>query len=115
MPLVVIRKPTPYSNKVIEFIERHSLINIIFCDIVQNEDLPGIYQMADLFVYPSIFEGFGIPILEALYSRVPVITSRGEPNRGWRTYTIYIDPNNVEEMAAAVTRKYCTTETCRKK
>ncbi len=77
MPLVVIGKPTPYLNKIIEFIERHSLINIIFCDIVQNQDLPGIYQLADLFVYPSIFEGFGIPILEALYSRVPVITSKG--------------------------------------
>lgn len=103
MPLVVIGKPTPYLNKVIEFIERHSLINIIFCDIVQNQDLPGIYQMADLFVYPSIFEGFGIPILEALYSRVPVITSRGSSlTEVGGTYTIYIDPNNVEEMAAAI-------------
>ena len=103
IPLVVIGKPTPYLNKVIEFIERHSLINIIFCDILQNQDLPGIYQMADLFVYPSIFEGFGIPILEALYSRVPVITSRGSSlTEVGGTYTIYIDPNNVEEMAAAI-------------
>lgn len=103
MPLVVIGKPTSYLNKVIEFIERHSLINIIFCDIVQNQDLPGIYQLADLFVYPSIFEGFGIPILEALYSRVPVITSRGSSlTEVGGTYTIYIDPNNVEEMAAAI-------------
>jgi glycosyltransferase involved in cell wall biosynthesis len=103
MPLVVIGKPTSYLNKVIEFIERHSLINIIFCDIVQNQDLPGIYQLADLFVYPSIFEGFGIPILEALYSRVPVITSRGSSlTEVGGTYTIYIDPNNVEEIAAAI-------------
>jgi glycosyltransferase involved in cell wall biosynthesis len=108
MPLVVIGKPTPYLNKVIEFIERHSLINIIFCDIVQNQDLPGIYQLADLFVYPSIFEGFGIPILEALYSRVPVITSRGSSlNEVGGTYTIYIDPNNVEEMAAAIKKVLC--------
>jgi glycosyltransferase involved in cell wall biosynthesis len=103
MPLVVIGKPTPYLNKIIEFIERHSLINIIFCDIVQNQDLPGIYQLADLFVYPSIFEGFGIPILEALYSRVPVITSKGSSlTEVGGTYTIYVDPNNVEEMAAAI-------------
>jgi len=103
MPLVVIGKPTPYLNKIIEFIERHSLINIIFCDIVQNQDLPGIYQLADLFVYPSIFEGFGIPILEAMYSRVPVITSRGSSlTEAGGDHTIYVDPNNVEEMAAAI-------------
>ena len=103
MPLVVIGKPTPYLNKIIEFIERHSLINIIFCDIVQNQDLPGIYQLADLFVYPSIFEGFGIPILEALYSRVPVITSRASSmTEVGGDFTLYVDPNNVEEMAAAI-------------
>jgi len=103
MPLVVIGKPTQYLNKVIEFIERHSLINIIFCDIVQNQDLPGIYQLADLFVYPSIFEGFGIPILEALYSKIPVITSKGSCfSEAGGNYTLYVDPNNVEEMAAAI-------------
>lgn len=103
IPLVVIGKPTPYLNKIIEFIERHSLINIIFCDIVQDQDLPGLYQLADLFVYPSIFEGFGIPILEALYSRVPVITSRSSSmTEVGGDHTFYIDPNNVEEMAAAI-------------
>lgn len=103
IPLVVIGKPTPYLNKIIEFIERHSLINIIFCDIVQNQDLPGIYQLADLFVYPSIFEGFGIPILEALYSKVPVITSRGSSLiEAGGDHTLYVDPNNVEEMSAAI-------------
>ncbi len=103
IPLVVIGKPTPYLNKIIEFIERHSLINVIFCDIVQNQDLPGLYQLADLFVYPSIFEGFGIPILEALYSRVPVITSRSSSmTEVGGDHTLYVDPNNVEEMAAAI-------------
>jgi glycosyltransferase involved in cell wall biosynthesis len=103
LPLVVIGKPTKYLNKIIEFIERHSLINIIFCDIVQNQDLPGIYQLADLFVYPSFFEGFGIPILEALYSRVPVITSRTSSlTEVGGDHSIYVDPNNVEEMSAAI-------------
>lgn len=103
IPLVVIGKPTPYLNKVIEFIERHSLINIIFCDVVQDQDLPGLYQLADLFVYPSIFEGFGIPILEALYSRVPVITSRASSmTEVGGEHTLYVDPNNVEEMSAAI-------------
>jgi glycosyltransferase involved in cell wall biosynthesis len=103
IPLVVIGKPTPYLNKIIEFIERHSLINIIFCDVVQNQDLPGIYQLADLFVYPSIFEGFGIPVLEALYSKIPVITSKASSmTEVGGEFTLYVDPTNVEEMAAAI-------------
>lgn len=103
IPLVVIGKHTQYMNRVIEFIEMHSLINIIFCDVVQNQDLPGIYQLADLFVYPSIFEGFGIPILEALYSKVPVITSKGGCfAEAGGSSTLYVDPNNVEEMSAAI-------------
>jgi glycosyltransferase involved in cell wall biosynthesis len=103
LPLVVIGKPTPYLNKINEYIERHNLINIIFCDIVHNHDLPGIYQLAHLFVYPSIFEGFGIPVLEALYSRVPVITSRvSSLTEVGGDHTLYVDPNNVEEMAAAI-------------
>jgi glycosyltransferase involved in cell wall biosynthesis len=111
IPLVVIGKPTPYLNKIIEFIERHSLINIIFCDIVQNQDLPGIYQLADLFVYPSIFEGFGIPILEALYSKIPVITSRASSmTEVGGEHSIYVDPNNVEEMAAAIKKVLCDSE-----
>jgi glycosyltransferase involved in cell wall biosynthesis len=70
---------------------------------VQDQDLPGLYQLADLFVYPSIFEGFGIPILEALYSRVPVITSRASSmTEVGGEHTLYVDPNNVEEMSAAI-------------
>jgi glycosyltransferase involved in cell wall biosynthesis len=54
-------------------------------------------------VYPSIFEGFGIPVLEALYSRVPVITSRvSSLTEVGGDHTLYVDPNNVEEMAAAI-------------
>ncbi|MBN2480714.1 MAG: glycosyltransferase family 4 protein [Bacteroidales bacterium] len=103
IPIVVIGKHTRYLNRIIEFIEMHSLINVIFCDVVQNQDLPGIYQIADVFVYPSIYEGFGIPILEALYSRVPVITSKGGCfAEAGGPATLYIDPNNVEEMAAAI-------------
>jgi glycosyltransferase involved in cell wall biosynthesis len=111
MPLVVIGKPTSYLNKVIEFIEHHSLINIIFCDVVQNQDLPGIYQLADLFVYPSFFEGFGIPILEALFSKVPVITSKTSSlTEVGGDHSLYVDPGNVEDMAAAIKKVLCSRE-----
>jgi len=48
---------------------------IMFRDYVRPEDLPALYQSAELFVYPSLYEGFGIPPLEAMACGAPVITS----------------------------------------
>ena len=62
-----------------------------------------IYQLATIFIYPSIFEGFGIPIIEALYSKTPVITTNsgvfpeaGGPN------SIYVNPNNTNEITRQI-------------
>jgi len=49
--------------------------NIIFTGFVPDEDLSGLYCYADLFVFPSLYEGFGIPVLEAMKFQVPVISS----------------------------------------
>ena len=46
----------------------------IYTSII-DEHLPAIYQMAKLFVFPGLYEGFGIPVLEAMASKTPVITS----------------------------------------
>lgn len=48
---------------------------IIFTDYVPEDDLPAIYSMSDLFAFPSLYEGFGIPPLEAMACEVPVIVS----------------------------------------
>ncbi|WP_410508128.1 glycosyltransferase family 1 protein [Methanosarcina hadiensis] len=55
--------------------ELHLRDEIIFTDYVPYEDLPGLYNAADLFVYPSLYEGFGFPPLEAMACGCPVITS----------------------------------------
>jgi glycosyltransferase involved in cell wall biosynthesis len=68
--------------------------------VVSNDDLPVIYQSAGVFVFPSLFEGFGAPVLEALFSRTPVIASRGgaiEEAAG--RDALFIDPNNAEDIA----------------
>ncbi|GEQ18858.1 glycosyltransferase family 4 protein [Clostridium butyricum] len=49
--------------------------DVIFTDYVDEIDKAAIYQMAKLFIFPSIYEGFGIPVLEAMAASVPVITS----------------------------------------
>ena len=77
IPLVVIgRKVDIYYRKVLNYITIHKLDNIIFPERILNIELPVIYQNAECFIYPSFFEGFGIPLLEALVSKTPVITSK---------------------------------------
>ncbi len=103
IPLIVIGRVTPYVEKVMQFIRAHSMDHVRFLKDVPNEDLPGIYQMADIFIYPSLFEGFGIPILEALASRTPVITTKGScfPEAGGEN-SVYVDPGNPEELSANI-------------
>ena len=102
-PLVVVGRKTAYYNQVKAYIDKHGMNNIHFLDQVQVSDLPAIYQGSSGFIYPSAYEGFGIPILEALNSRVPVITSRGgclEETAG--KGGLLIDPNSREEMINAI-------------
>ncbi len=76
-----------------------------FLGQVADEDLPGLYRLASVFAYPSVGEGFGIPILEALNSRVPVVTSTGscfaEPGGD---AALYATPGNAPELAHALAR-----------
>ena len=51
--------------------------HIMLLGYVDNEDLPALYNAADIFVYPSLYEGFGLPVMEAMACGTPVITSRG--------------------------------------
>ena len=105
MPLVVIGQATPYIEIVKQYIADHGLKNIYFLGKVPNGDLPALYQIAEVFIYPSSFEGFGIPILEALNSGTPVITSKGScfPEAGGPD-SIYIDPDQPEEIATSISK-----------
>jgi glycosyltransferase involved in cell wall biosynthesis len=103
IPLVVVGKKTSYFNQVRQYIESKGLSHIHFLDQVQAFDLPAVYQGSTGFIYPSAYEGFGIPVLEALNSGVPVITSRGgclEETAG--KGGLLIDPNDQEEMIHAI-------------
>jgi glycosyltransferase involved in cell wall biosynthesis len=105
IPLVAIGRPTKYLDQVKEYIQKYHLKNITILHDVAMYELPSIYQNASLFVYPSIFEGFGIPVLEALWSKVPVITSKGGcfDEVGGKS-TQYIDPLNTDELGETITK-----------
>lgn len=102
--LVVVGKETPYKKLVIQEIERLSLGNkIIFLQNIPFNELPAIYQMATLFVYPSLYEGFGIPIIEALYSQVPVIAAKGSClEEAGGPGSVYVEPENAVELTNAI-------------
>ena len=103
IPLVVAGRPRKYAQKVREYIRNHRLRDVIFLNNIDVHDLPVLYQMASVFVYPSFFEGFGIPIIEALASGVPVITSVGgcfsEPGGPG---TLYVNPHDPGEIGNAL-------------
>jgi len=70
---------------------------------IGNKDLPGIYQMASLFVYPSFIEGFGIPILEAMASKVPVISSKETSMAEiLQNEDALVDPYDEQELAQKI-------------
>lgn len=78
---------------------------IIFTGYVPDEDLPALYTMASCFVYPSLYEGFGLPPLEAMACGAPVITSNAAslPEVTGRA-ALLIDPNRPGEISAAMER-----------
>lgn len=104
IPLVVVgRKVDIYFKKVLNYISEHKINNIIFPEHISNLELPVIYQNAECFIYPSYFEGFGIPLVEALVSRTPVISSnRGCFSEAAGPGSIYIDPLDPEEIGKAI-------------
>ena len=83
--------------------QQRSRENIIFIDYASAEDLPAIYNMAKLFVYPSLYEGFGLPILEAMACGVPTITSnRSSMPEVAGDGAILIDPDDTEELSRQI-------------
>jgi len=102
--LIIIGKDTPYAIKVRDYVNKHGLNNRVhFLKNVSYNDLPGIYQMADLFLFPSLYEGFGIPVVEALSSGIPVIAAKGSClEEAGGSGSIYINPKNSSALATQI-------------
>ena len=95
---------TPYADQVVSWAERHGMAGrLMMLHGVPSPDLPAIYRMASLFVYPSRFEGFGIPLLEALNAGVPVIGATGSclEEAGGES-SLYVSPDDPAALAEAI-------------
>jgi len=116
IPLVIVGRETRYATTLKLEAQKLGIANHIhFLQQVSNEDLPALYQSALIFVFPSIYEGFGIPILEALCSGVPVITSAGSCfNETGGEAAMYVNTLDPEAIAEAITG-LCADSTIRNK
>jgi glycosyltransferase involved in cell wall biosynthesis len=104
--LVIVGQETPYASEIRSLIKQNNLEHkVIFLKGLSIRELAILYRLAKIFVYPSLYEGFGIPIIEALYSRTPVITTIGGvfPEAGGPN-SVYVDPTNVGQMQEAITQ-----------
>ncbi len=104
IPLVVVGRKTNYFKTVEAFIRKNKMQEqVIFLEGVSMDELAVLYKLADIFVYPSFFEGFGIPVIEALFSKTVVITSNTSclPEAGGPD-SMYVDPGNERDLKAKI-------------
>lgn len=104
--LVLVGQGKAYKERVIQrSVELKLNDRVKVLNSVHHEELPGLYQAAKVFCFPSLFEGFGIPIVEALFSQTPVITSSGScfpESAGPDAY--FIDPLSQSSIADSLVR-----------
>lgn len=102
--LLIVGRGGDYEAQCRELASKWKLENNIkFLGNIGSDELPMLYQSASLFIFPSFFEGFGIPIIEAMFSKTPVITSSGScfPEAAGPS-SVYLDPNDnnhIENLA----------------
>lgn len=102
--LVFVGNGKRYLEEVREKIRNLNLESrILILNQVDFYELPSIYQLATLFCFPSFFEGFGIPITEALFSGIPVITSLGScfPESAGPS-SVFVDPKSIDSISNAL-------------
>ena len=101
--VVVGKKGWLYKDIFKTLRETRIIEDVIFTNYVREEDIPVLYSGAEFFVFPSLYEGFGLPVLEAMRCGTPVITSHvsSMPEVAGDA-AMYVDPHNVEDIAEKI-------------
>ena len=109
LSLVLVGHATDYAEEVWQYALENGLGGrVMMLHNVPDEHLPAIYRLAEAFVYPSRYEGFGIPIIEAIRMGLPVVASTGSClEEAGGPHSLYVNPDDERAMAAAVTSVLC--------
>jgi glycosyltransferase involved in cell wall biosynthesis len=102
--LVIVGRRLWLAHEIFDEVKRQRWADdVILTGYVADEDLPALYRVASAFVYPSLFEGFGLPPLEAMACGTPVVTS-GVSSLPEVTSdaALLIDPNDEQALASAL-------------
>src|SRR5262245_55104668 len=105
-PLVIGGKPDYGVDEVLRRAELSGKASgVRFAGLIPEQDLPAFYSSAACFVYPSLFKGFGLPVLEAMACGTPVVSSnRAALPELVGDAALSVDPESVEALAEAMTR-----------
>ena len=104
--LVLAGKQDPRYSQVREEVLRLRLDDrVVFLGEVADSDLPALYNGAELFVFPSLYEGFGLPVLEAMACGIPVVCSSASSlPEIVGDAAVTLDPRDAAAWAAAITK-----------
>lgn len=104
MPIVAVGSETEYAHQAAQLAKQLG-VTLLMYHHIRVEQLPPIYRGADVMCYPSMFEGFGIPILESMCVGTPVVTSTGScfGETGGEA-ALYADPHNHQQIGAQLQR-----------
>ncbi|MDR2469143.1 MAG: glycosyltransferase family 4 protein [Tannerella sp.] len=102
--LVAVGKSTPYQTEVETYAKLSGVSSRLhILNHAPFDDLPALYRLASVFVYPSFFEGFGIPVIEALTCGTPVVAARGSClEEAGGPDSLYVDPEDETELAQKI-------------
>lgn len=104
LELVIVGKKGWKYEEILAAPEKYQVTDRVkFLDFVDDENLQLLYQNAKCFVFPSLYEGFGLPVLEAMRAGCPVITSNvsSMPEAGGEA-ALYVDPESVSDIAEKI-------------
>lgn len=101
--LVLVGKKNYFYNQLLDSDKAKQLNNLVYIDYLDDQLLAELYASASLYIFPSLYEGFGLPPLEAMTYGVPVASANTTclPEI-LRDAAIYFDPENIEEMIRAI-------------
>ncbi len=102
--LVMVGRHTPYTDQIIRYADDHQLSHRLrILHGVPDAHLPALYAAAEAFVYPSVYEGFGIPIIEAIRRGLPVVACTGSClEEAGGPDCRYVSPTDTEALAEAL-------------